>query len=283
MAGRFASLLTALVLSAAGTLHACAQLTTSNEVTAGASALPILARPIVLLGEVHDNAAQHALRLQAFKTLLAAGARPALLMEQFDRERQADIDQVRAQPGPADADRLIAAAGAHATRWNWSFYRPFIELALSHNLPIVAVNVSRADAQDIIAHGLAVSGFAARVPPDIEAAHTEAIERGHCGMVGTAQARRMALAQIARDQFMARAVEMHATRGVLLLAGNGHVRTDIGVPRWLAPATRERTLAIGLLEEGDDATGAYDHAIVTVRQPRQDPCNSLRADPSMRT
>jgi hypothetical protein len=34
-------------------------------------------QPVVLLGEVHDNAAQHALRLDAFRAALAAGARPA--------------------------------------------------------------------------------------------------------------------------------------------------------------------------------------------------------------
>jgi hypothetical protein len=45
-------------------------------------------RPWCLLGEVHDNAAQHALRLRAFEALLATGARPALAMEQFDRNRQ---------------------------------------------------------------------------------------------------------------------------------------------------------------------------------------------------
>jgi hypothetical protein len=41
---------------------------------------------------------------------------------------------------------------------------------------------------------------------------------------------------------------------VVLLAGNGHVRTDIGVPRWLDPATRQRSEAIGLLEAGDNDT-----------------------------
>jgi len=37
-------------------------------------------RPVVLLGEVHDNAAQHALRLRAFEARLATCARPALVM-----------------------------------------------------------------------------------------------------------------------------------------------------------------------------------------------------------
>ena len=43
---------------------------------------------VVLLGEVHDNAAQHALRVAALRQLLAAGARPAIAFEQLDRERR---------------------------------------------------------------------------------------------------------------------------------------------------------------------------------------------------
>jgi len=74
-----------------------------------ASPAPLrLERPVVLLGEVHDHPQQHALRAEAFAALLATGARPALVMEQFDRERQAELDALRAaQPG-VDADTLIA-------------------------------------------------------------------------------------------------------------------------------------------------------------------------------
>ena len=97
-----------------------------------------LRAPVVLLGEVHDNAAQHRLRLEAFKALLATGARPALLMEQFDRSQQTIIDSQR----QGTADSLINAAKT-GSGWQWDFYRPFIALALAHGLPIIAANVSR--------------------------------------------------------------------------------------------------------------------------------------------
>ena len=45
-----------------------------------AVALPRLEAPLLLLGEVHDNAAQHAMRLQALQALAQRGARPALLL-----------------------------------------------------------------------------------------------------------------------------------------------------------------------------------------------------------
>lgn len=231
--------------------------------------------PLLLLGEVHDNAQQHALRQQAFEALLNTGARPALLMEQFDRERQADIDQARAQPG-ASADSIIAAAAGSNAQWAWPFYKPFIALALRHGLPIVAANVSRAEARRVMSEGLKPLGFDDRVPADISAAQSQAIVDSHCGALNAAQGLRMSAAQVARDQFMAQLIERHASRGFVLLAGNGHVRRDIGVPRWLSPDLARRTQSIGLLEEDDSERSAYDRVIVTPRQPREDPCAAMR-------
>ena len=48
---------------------------------------------VVLLGEVHDNAAEHTLRVAALRQHVVKGARPAIAFEQFDRERQPDIDR----------------------------------------------------------------------------------------------------------------------------------------------------------------------------------------------
>ena len=233
---------------------------------------------MVLLGEVHDNAAQHALRLQAFQRWLEAGARPALVMEQFDRSRQAVIDDLMAQQPPPGADTLIAAAGGAG--WEWLFYRPYVALALAYGLPIVAANVSRDEARNVMRSGLAATGFNAAVPADLLSTQARSIEASHCSLLDAATAQRMALAQVARDQAMAAAIEAQAARGVLLLAGNGHVRIDVGVPRWLSAATRARSEAIGLLE-GDgsaDATdaGRYDRVLRTAAQPRTDPCASIR-------
>ena len=66
---------------------------------------------VVLLGEVHDNAVQHRLRLEVLRRAFAAGWRPAIAMEQFDRERQGDIDRARAER-PGDAQALIERATA---------------------------------------------------------------------------------------------------------------------------------------------------------------------------
>ncbi len=251
-------------------------------------AAAMASRPLVLLGEVHDNAAQHALRAQALRRLLAGGARPALLLEQFDREHQPAIDAALANPA-ASADPVIEAGAPDPVArrgWDWASYRPYLELAIAHRLPVVAANVSRADTRRIVQDGLAAHGFDAAVPADVVAAQAQALVDGHCGALDDDQARARVAAQVARDQFMARRLREHAARGAVLFAGNGHVRRDIGVPRWLEPALRERSIAIGLVEAAGgraDSAGAtagaespYDLALATPAQGRDDPCAALR-------
>ena len=229
--------------------------------------------PVVLLGEVHDNATQHALRAEAFTALLARGARPALALEQFDRDKQPLIDRLLALNPRPNADALIQAAGG--TGWHWPHYKPFIEAALASGLPIVAANVGREEARRVMREGLAATGFDAAVPDDLLARQAAGIEASHCGLLDTATARRMALAQVARDQFMARVLMQYSERGVVLLAGNGHVRVDIGVPHWMPPALRARSEAVGVLEQGDPLT-AYDRRVYTPAQTRPDPCEQMR-------
>jgi uncharacterized iron-regulated protein len=135
--------------------------------------------------------------------------------------------------------------------------------------------VSRDESRAVMRDGLARSGFDAAVPADILAAQAADIEASHCGLLDAATAQRMALAQVARDQQMARVLQTHAERGVVLLAGNGHVRTDVGVPRWLPAAVRARSMAIGVLETGSTET-AYDVRVYTAPQARPDPCLAMR-------
>jgi uncharacterized iron-regulated protein len=71
---------------------------------------------------------------------------------------------------------------------------------------------------------------------------------------------------------MAKVVADEAARGeaVALLAGNGHVRRDLGVPRWLAGTAAADALVVGFVEEG--AEGTFDAKVVVAPHPREDPC-----------
>ena len=245
-------------------------------------------RPVVLLGEVHDNAAQHATRAAALRLLLAGGARPAIAFEQFDRERQADIDRARREAPPAGktlAEHVIEQARP-ARGWDWALYRPFVELALEYDLPIVAANLSRADAVRVATQGFAaVFDEATRarfaldaLPPPLLAAHERAVDDGHCNRMPADSLPAMARAQIARDLVLAQAIRPHFARGVVLLTGNGHARNDIGIPFFLSEAERPRVITIGLLERAaTDGEWAkhFDVAFSTPVQAREDPCATI--------
>ena len=245
---------------------------------------------VVLLGEVHDNARQHRLRLAALQRAFESGWRPAIAMEQFDREHQADIDRARRER-PGDAQHLIDAAappsGRAGSGWNWAFYRPFVELALRYNVPLIAANLSNPDTTKIVRGGysaifddatLAALGLNAPVPAEVQSAQEREIDAGHCRALPPSMWPRMARAQLARDAVMADVLRRSARGGgVVLLAGNGHVRRDIGVPRWLGPVT-SRVFAVGYLEIGDDSTPdtVFDAVVRTAVAERPDPCVEFR-------
>jgi len=243
--------------------------------------------PVVLLGEVHDNALQHQIRAGALRRLLEGGARPAIAFEQFDRERQADIDRARRELPPAGsslADHVIAQARAPKDAWDWPRYRPFVELALQYDLPIVAANLSRSAAARVAREGpgavfteperaeLALDRF-----DDILAEHERVVQAGHCNLLPESALPGLARAQIARDAVLAQSLRPYLERGVILLTGNGHARRDIGVPRHLAEADRPRAWSIGLLEAGsEERSPLFDVAFVGPAQVRPDPCEALK-------
>lgn len=294
-----------LVLAAA--LAACSVLP-----GAPAASLPAAAfdADFLLIGEVHDSAAQHRLRLHWLEAL-AARRRFAIAFEQFDAVRQEALDRARVadaaaaengEPLAQRAHRIAEAAGFDFHGWHWDYYRPVVELALRRDLPLVAANLSRAQT-------VAVARGSAPAEPQPEgwgAVEEQALEvsirDGHCGMLPEPAIAPMAAAQRSRDAQLARAiVDAHHRSGlpVVLLAGNGHQRRDIGVPRYLAKlAPGETVFSIGLLEAhepgGDDGAGGvddaatgdddvqrfglrYDFVAVTPAAAREDPCEALRA------
>jgi uncharacterized iron-regulated protein len=266
-------------------------------VAANASAAPIDASPgalaqamqgarVVVLGEVHDNAAQHRLRYEALRQIVAAGARPALAFEQFDRERQADIERARRER-PRDAAYLIAQVKTGA--WEWAFYQPFVQLALDYDLPIVAANLSRGDAMRVAREGYGAAfdaGVRARrqleaVPEAFRRRHERSIAAGHCGLLPESALPAMARAQIARDVAMAEALLPYRDRGVVLLTGNGHARIDLGVPYWINAGGTKVAIGIGVLEADNGGppanADAFDFYASTRAQDRGDPCKDLPA------
>lgn len=240
---------------------------------------------IVMLGEVHDNPQHHQQRLAVLQRAFAAGWRPALVLEQFDREKQTDIERARRER-PDDAQHVIdlaAPARTAAGGWDWNFYRPFVALALAHNVPLIAGNLSSADTARVVRGGYAAVFDAAMqkaltldvaVPAAMQTAQEREIDEGHCKALPPKLLPAMARGQMARDAVMASIVATNAANGAVLIAGNGHVRRDIGVAKWLRTDQRSRVLTVGYLEQGGSAVpdAAFDAVVRTAAAQRDDPC-----------
>jgi uncharacterized iron-regulated protein len=131
------------------------------------------------------------------------------------------------------------------------------------------------------------------LPEALGNALLDELDASHCGLMPRAAFTNMALAQRYRDAHMAAALsEAARTHGsAILLAGNGHVRTDRGVPWDLARLAPDRkVLAVALMEIEEGVTNpaelvpldvqgrpAADFVVLTPRTSRPDPCEEMRA------
>jgi uncharacterized iron-regulated protein len=95
----------------------------------------------------------------------------------------------------------------------------------------------------------------------------------------------MVNAQVARDVWMAKTIRENANHGLILLAGNGHVRKDIGVYHWLSSAERARTQAFAYTEDEGDAPDAllFDRNVRVEPFERDDPCEAFARRPQVKT
>jgi uncharacterized iron-regulated protein len=252
----------------------------------------------VLLGEVHDNGIHHRLRRDLIAALVRSGRRPAVAMEQFDREQQPAMDRAIAE-APRDPERLRVASGFNNLGWNWPDYAPIISLALEAGLPLLAANLSRDQAFRIATSNAAAVlgeqtadtlGLNKPMPPAAQRKLERVIDDGHCGKAPATIRPGMVAAQRARDAVMAQIVAKNADNGIVLIAGNGHVRRDFGVPLYLQDGTAPANiLAVGFIEAQDRqlkpadyydrADPEYDYIVFTERVAREDPCATLTFKP----
>jgi len=250
-----------------------------------------------LIGEVHDNPDHHAIQAELLGAIAARKTDRAVVFEQFDREYEPVLQRLMAK-GAVDAEAVAAAVNLNRKGWNWDFYKPLVEIALRHGMALHAGNLSRPAAAQITRQGLGVlepariaalrldSGWSEMR----EQALREIIAHGHCGALPQSAIPAMAAAQRVRDATLAETLLAATRDGAVLIAGNGHVRRDLGVPAYLSSAAPGRTsCALGILEV-DAAERApqayvqsaipdarrYDFAFFTPQWERPDPCDAFR-------
>ena len=206
----------------------------------------------LLLGEKHDNPDHHLLRQQLVMQLQPEIA--LVSFEMLDHSQQPQLDAL-AGANPESAD-IRAALDWDDEGWNWDFYGPLLSALLAEGVSVRAANISRADEMEAYAGELNQTAATVLTPEQLLVLEQE-IDASHCGMLPASQFAAMVRVQQARDYHMAGSLlgdlssssesginqsgsnesaggEERPVAGVrVLVAGNYHVRKDLGVPKYL--------------------------------------------------
>jgi uncharacterized iron-regulated protein len=228
----------------------------------------------VLLGERHDSEVHHARQLDMLQALAQRGRSPSLAMEQWDSEYQPALAAAQ-DAGVADADALADAGQLNRKGWRWPMYRDLIAFAGAQAWPLLAANLSRAEARKI-ALGEETPDLPSATRLQLAALEGDVVQ-GHCGYrPEPARLAGIVAAQRARDARMAQTLDS-AAGPVVLIAGAGHVRADRAVPRYLAQPTQALAVALVEVLPGRSVPSDYDSAgfdllWFTASQARPDAC-----------
>jgi uncharacterized iron-regulated protein len=209
-------------------------------------------RPVVLLGEHHDNADHHRWQLQVLAALHAKRADLVIGFEMFPRRVQPVLDRWV-------AGELSEAEFLRLSDWTrvWGFdpqlYLPLFHFARINRIAMVALNVERALVRQVGAGGWDSVPEAQREgvgrPAQPASAYTARLRetfemhmppRGAAGPSAAEQAlrfNRFLEAQLTWDRAMAEALARHARAPspplVVGVMGSGHLQFGHGVPEQL--------------------------------------------------
>ncbi|RQO53406.1 hypothetical protein DBR47_24145 [Paucibacter sp. KBW04] len=229
----------------------------------------------VLLGEKHDNPNHHIERGALLREL---GPSPVIIAEHLPSS---------AQLRPKPSDELLNElnkAGFAAKQWQWPVHQPLFAGVAQAGQSLQGGNISRDLARQLAREGRAAMPTdllslteAAPLAPVAQAALEADLIEGHCGQLPSARLAGMIWAQRARDAAMAQRMIQAYEQGAkpaVLVAGNGHVRRDYGVPQLLQKQLRQsRLLSVGFLEPDAPSAGApYDYVWISAAPGRDDPC-----------
>lgn len=267
----------------------------------------------LLLGEVHDNPEHHQRQavgiMMATRRDLTRGAVPItrVALEMLSEAQKPGLEAFAGQaPAMRTHENFSRAVDWDKSGWPpFEIYAPIIKTALDNKLEIVAASPSRARAKAVGKDAKRALGevATARLGLDqpLEAKLATALDgelvESHCGLLPPEALGGMAAMQRFRDAVMADSLLGQANEGAILIAGNGHVRRDRGVPLYLERrgVKPDDILAVMHVEVEDgktdpalyvprapDGTAAADYVWFTPRQERPDPCEEMRRGPGGR-
>jgi len=256
----------------------------NSEIQLSGLVTELLDADYILLGESHGNPEHHRLQQKILALLIKGGRQPAVVFEMFDREDEGLISTV-VRRYPYQADRIAIATQWEQSGWpDWQLYRPIVETALLGDLPVVAGNLSRTRARQLVINYISpvpnnqaqlhqhktrmqMGLFAPLPEARLEMLHDK-IRGAHNNKIPHMLIEAMVMAQRMRDATLAEAmIARNQGQGAVLIAGREHARLDYGVPHYLR--FREPEARIISLTFAEQAASS-DETVEVVNQFKDD-------------
>lgn len=196
---------------------------------------------VIFIGETHDRYEQHLNQLEIILRLHDRDPmRWAIGLECFQRQFQAYLDAYVA--GKLSEDELLKKT-EYSQRWGYDFrlYRPVIQYARSQRIPLVALNAESELTNAVGESGLdgISSADRARLPMEIDESDSAYRNRVHEVYEkhppdSRGEFEHFWQAQLVWDETMAERVADYLTghpdKGMIVLAGSGHIAFGSGIP-----------------------------------------------------
>ncbi|HSH90954.1 MAG TPA: ChaN family lipoprotein [Ramlibacter sp.] len=191
---------------------------------------------VLLIGEQHDAPSHQRFHREVIEDLAAQGRLAAVAIEMAEQGAS-----TATLPRDASESAVQAALRWQDTAWPWQAYGPALMAAVRAGVPVIGANLPRSQLRTAMAN----ASLDSLLPGPALKTQQRAIRTGHCDLLPESQIVPMTRVQIARDLAMASVLARHHVAGktVLLLAGEGHVDSAIGVPQHLHPKLRVRAIA----------------------------------------
>ena len=254
-------------------------LASGNEISEPVLAERLRSADIVLLGELHDNPFHHQARASFIPRF--ADSKTTIVAEHLPAGRRVTVT--------GDLGSDLEAAGFNRSGWGWPLHQPLFESVLGRGYALIGGNLPAGFSKELVAQGQAAMALSmarsyeqSTLPDTARNQLEQDLIDGHCGKLPEKYLAPMKLVQRATDISMATALLAH--RPAVLVAGNGHVRRDYGVPQVLVALDPSlKITSVGFYESGADRaelikslTGRYDFIWLTDKTQRSDPCEDFK-------
>ena len=229
---------------------------------------------VVILGEVHDNAAHH--RTQA---VLLTALKPKAVVWEMITQAQAET---LAGQDLVDADHVSVLLDWPNSGWpEFALYAPVFVAAkdaqqFGGQVPRSAAGaVMELGAADYFGQDARIFGLDAPLREAEQVAREADQMVNHCNAMPAEMLPMLVEFQRLRDATLASAVvqALQATGGpVAVITGNGHARRDRGMPVYLAKARPDLTVLVVGQAEAGQISGLFDLVLDADPIERPDPC-----------